>query len=127
MCQKAVDQRSTPALPSVCPKTLTSHLLGNHMHSDASQASEHQAFLPALPGLSLPNATQQHHVPQKDSYNPYHFNKRKAEYDFTWGTNGSKPNWCISKVTCISSLLTYIHRTLRRCRREGPFVKCLNI
>lgn len=44
MCQKAVDQRSTAALPSVCPQTLTSHLLGNNMHSDASQASEHQGL-----------------------------------------------------------------------------------
>lgn len=44
MCQKAVDQRSTPAPPSVCPPTLTSHLLGNHMHSDASRAREHQGL-----------------------------------------------------------------------------------
>lgn len=45
-CLKAVDQRSTPAPPSTCPQSLTSHLLGNHVHWDASPARKHQG-LPA--------------------------------------------------------------------------------
>lgn len=46
MCQKAVDQRSTPAPPSACPQILTSHLLGNQRHCHASQARGNQG-LPA--------------------------------------------------------------------------------
>lgn len=102
MCQKAVDQRSTPAPPSVCPWILTSHLLGNQMHCDASQARGYQG-LPAshcqvlaswmpLSGIVLLETTPTTLI---------HCGKIKAECDFRREADALMPLWYVSQVAYV--------------------------
>lgn len=104
-----MDQRSTPAPPSACPQILTSHLLGNQTHCDASQARGWQG-LPASHCQVLASWMPLSSVVllEMTPATLIHCGKIRLDASLV----------CVTSSICIAALQMCIHRSLWEWRRN---------